>query len=454
MQKTIGTEIVENNAPNIDTTESYIEADFDVVYVLNISKEELYSYVESSKINADKAIDASVNAANSEALVKAYSENAQKAANTATLMAEKTEDAKAIVENKISMATDLQNKAIEASITAENTYKADLGLKVYGKSTQKTTQGNQLIGDFCTISWQNWSTVSIVNPSAAFYDREWYIDGITDMGNGNTGIFISKFKTGFKRGEIYTYSGYIKGNFNIENPFRLITFYTNLNGELWSNSGVLDFRGVSHIDEYTRYSLTFKVKDDFDESVNRVVLVFANLGGQFYLTKPMLQSGDTLTDYETYTGGIPSPNPEYPQAINSIGDSGSIDVVVSDSNGNSQTLTINTPNGLCGIPVNTGGNYTDESGQQWICDEIDFERGVYIQRIGKILSYNAEVITTKYMSTTGELTSEATVIYILQTPIETPLSENLLQAYRAIKSCPHYTRIESAAELIVKLKSF
>lgn len=48
VQKTIGTEIIENNTPSIDTTESYIEADFDIVYVLNISKEELQSYVEFS----------------------------------------------------------------------------------------------------------------------------------------------------------------------------------------------------------------------------------------------------------------------------------------------------------------------------------------------------------------------------------------------------------------------
>lgn len=120
VQKTVGTEIIENNIPSIDTTESYIEADFDIVYVLNISKEELQSYVEQSKINADKALEASVNAANSKTLVKAYSEKAQTAANTATLMAEKTEDAKLIVENKISVATDLQNKAIEAATTAEN----------------------------------------------------------------------------------------------------------------------------------------------------------------------------------------------------------------------------------------------------------------------------------------------------------------------------------------------
>lgn len=46
-----------------------------------------------------------------------------------------------------------------------------------------------------------------------------------------------------------------------------------------------------------------------------------------------------------------------------------------------QTLTLSTPNGLPGIPVSSGGNYTDADGQQWICDEIDLERGKYVQRV-------------------------------------------------------------------------
>lgn len=44
---------------------------------------------------------------------------------------------------------------------------------------------------------------------------------------------------------------------------------------------------------------------------------------------------------------------------------------------------ISTSHILNGIPVESGGNYTDANGQQWICDEIDFERGVYVQRIAK-----------------------------------------------------------------------
>ena len=45
--------------------------------------------------------------------------------------------------------------------------------------------------------------------------------------------------------------------------------------------------------------------------------------------------------------------------------------------------TIATARDLCGIPVASGGNYTDSNGQQWICDEVDLERGVYVKRIGE-----------------------------------------------------------------------
>ncbi len=46
-----------------------------------------------------------------------------------------------------------------------------------------------------------------------------------------------------------------------------------------------------------------------------------------------------------------------------------------------QSLTLQTPNGLPGIPVTKDGNYTDSDGQQWVCDEIDLERGKYVQRV-------------------------------------------------------------------------
>lgn len=46
-----------------------------------------------------------------------------------------------------------------------------------------------------------------------------------------------------------------------------------------------------------------------------------------------------------------------------------------------QLLILPTPNGLPGIPVTSGGNYTDENRRQWVCDEVDLERGVKVQRV-------------------------------------------------------------------------
>ena len=79
-----------------------------------------------------------------------------------------------------------------------------------------------------------------------------------------------------------------------------------------------------------------------------------------------------------------TPTPDAPVPIVSAGDGGSVAVTLSDGADGQQTITLQTPTGLPGIPVQSGGNYTDQSGQQWVCDEVDLERGVKVQRIYKI----------------------------------------------------------------------
>lgn len=78
-----------------------------------------------------------------------------------------------------------------------------------------------------------------------------------------------------------------------------------------------------------------------------------------------------------------TPLPTAPVPIVSAGDGGTVVVTVSDGANKSQTLTLQTPNTLPGIPVTSGGNYTDENGQQWVCDEVDLARGVHVQRVTK-----------------------------------------------------------------------
>ena len=82
-----------------------------------------------------------------------------------------------------------------------------------------------------------------------------------------------------------------------------------------------------------------------------------------------------------------TPTPETPIPIVSAGDGGTITVTVSNGAEQSQMLPISTPTGLHGIPVDSGGNYTDADGQQWICDEVDFAKGKYVHRL-KMLEFD------------------------------------------------------------------
>ena len=96
-----------------------------------------------------------------------------------------------------------------------------------------------------------------------------------------------------------------------------------------------------------------------------------------YRFEIMLNAGSTVKPWEPYTGGQATPNPNYPQEIVSAGDGGSIDLTVSNSADQSQSLTISTPNGLPGIPSEQAyANYQDQTGAWRRCDIIDANSGV------------------------------------------------------------------------------
>jgi hypothetical protein len=157
--------------------------------------------------------------------------------------------------------------------------------------------------------------------------------------------------------------------------------------------------------------------------------------------------------------------------------------------------------------VTSSGNYTDENGQQWVCDEVDLERGVYVQRVElkmftlyksvyefsplgyryqhhagnnftpgnvclcRTLPYNANVgtdmettdgvrlnnsagyIIAQYTDATGTADSiDLDILYILPAPIENPLSETEIAAYRALHSNHPNTTVlnDSGAHMVVK----
>ena len=63
-----------------------------------------------------------------------------------------------------------------------------------------------------------------------------------------------------------------------------------------------------------------------------------------------------------------------------------------------QLLTLPTPTGLPGIPVTSGGNYTDPQGQQWVCDEVDFGKRVKVQRVKTLVFSDASAFLIEQTS--------------------------------------------------------
>ena len=168
-----------------------------------------------------------------------------------------------------------------------------------------------------------------------------------------------------------------------------------------------------------------------------------------------------------------------------------------------QLLTLPTPNGLPGIPVASGGNYTDQNGQQWVCDEVDLEKGVRVQRVNAVdlstctITGTTELAVTKRLSITLPIRGrdyktealcnklqflvsfsndtphfyvdgtnaqvfipigaknpeegEYILFYALATPIETPLTSDELDAYKAIVAYGPDTVVQASDGVGIKL---
>lgn len=169
-----------------------------------------------------------------------------------------------------------------------------------------------------------------------------------------------------------------------------------------------------------------------------------------------------------------------------------------------QLLTLPTPNGLPGIPVTSGGSYTDSTGQQWVCDEVDLERGVKIQRVNAVdvstcvITGSTNLAATKrlaillplkgkdstakalcnrlpyFVSFTSDTIhfyvdtnnaqvfipigaknpeeGECILFYILDDPIETPLTPAEIAAYKALTAYSPDTVVQAGDGAGVKLE--
>lgn len=132
-----------------------------------------------------------------------------------------------------------------------------------------------------------------------------------------------------------------------------------------------------------KLSLTFTAPDNFKTLY--IMFMYGTEGDTATVTNVQLELGEAVTSYEPF----------------SMAD----------------IISWNTSNLFNGIPVESGGNYTDADGQQWVSDVMDYTNNVYTRNTGYISSYAGESIPGVYLSTTGALTTGASIIYALEEPV-------------------------------------
>lgn len=274
------------------------------------------------------------------------------------------------------------------------------GLKVYGKSSQVTTTGAQLfhaLPDF-TSSVSNGLTITKLT------DSSFLLNGTTFGNVASVQVASLTLSPG-------TYIARVPGK--ITTNFLRLRYFGSVSGDITNYDHVIEVE--------TESIFTFYIQAGVGYAANNSVFEI------------MLNAGSTVLPYEPYTGGKPSPSPEYPQEIDYPGKNGTMSLTVSNADSTqSQSLEWDTPNSLPGIPVDSGGNFVDADGQQWICNYRDYGAQKDIKPVGYIASYNNESVGDKWMSTTGQLTVGASVLYVLDTPIESPIPADELAAYCAL----------------------
>lgn len=189
------------------------------------------------------------------------------------------------------------------------------GLTLYGKSEQKTTTGAQL-ANFPDVQ-------EVENNGITWSCKNGVMHAVGTTADGTYSVFNS--------------GAYIF-------PVVAGTYYVSSGSD-----GVEVYVSVRK-NEATQYYRNSSFTLDGTETECKIYAQVSQGKTVDETAYPMLNSGSTALPWEPYTGGAPSPSPDYPQEIKSVGDSGTINVSLSDGGSQSQTLPVQTPNGIPGIP--------------------------------------------------------------------------------------------------------
>ena len=279
-----------------------------------------------------------------------------------------TEQAAQIEQNKKDVASlkeDISTKITKFYASSQGeTHLADsdngkiMDMMLYGKSEQKQYSGKNL------LNYDAWKGLPITRGTAVFEKNSFTLtatenDCYTEPTPGQG--FSDDAKIEVSEGETVTLSW--ESSADIDG---VIYIFPN---------GVTD--GLVYTNNNNTKTLTYTAARGVKFITFRFGVTHA--GDTISYKNIQIEKGSESTAYEPYTGGIPSPNPDYPQEIKSVVNP---TVKLSNEDG-TQFKTVTLPYTLNAIPVSSGGNVTI-NGQQYIADYVDVERGKLVRCVKKL----------------------------------------------------------------------
>ena len=219
---------------------------------------------------------------------------------------------------------------------------------------------------------------------------------------------------------------------NLKNtPTVLITF-------LNESKGVIK---QEYLVDKTEKQITF----DKDVAYVKYIIQGLTIGTTYKGTVKLILASISNTDYEPYVGGIPSPNPDYPQEIKSVVNP---TVKVSNEDGTkSQTITL--PYTLNAIPVSAGGNVTID-GQQYVADYVDVERGKLVKMVGVT---DQDAFATSEWSSTGAIVIYSRIPNVSNEIAIVTISSKFASDWAAGDEIHHFTQTMGQTLVIILPKT-
>lgn len=197
-------------------------------------------------------------------------------------------------------------RAKGTNVTVMGTVEAPLSIKMYGKSVQETVPGNNLYDSSFRLNY---------GPILCIHGNATESNGVYTLDVTAKDCYINMHSD---VGSSYSQEhGYL-----VEIPEGVTLLHVSLSNSSFIKNFVNIFDGDKISLACTLYTTSSFVVDlSTRPTAKYIALRFGlpdTISSGTYETTVMINSGSTALPWEPYVGGIPSPNPDYPQEIKSV----------------------------------------------------------------------------------------------------------------------------------------